>query len=329
MIPQRRCSLPHSLEKALQIANLKVGDKVFAKNEITGITTYQTVQAHYSNPYEFTVYISVKDSKGVHQTIVSNKIHPFFTQVWETEKPIESEGHHYTGDIQNAYWVNAENLKVGYKLLGENNQWQEVEHIEIKAEKLKAFNLTVANDHTYFIKGLGQNAAGVWVHNDCWLNLPSDAIRSGKTTPDGRELYTFKDHTGKSVSVYKGTDGRYYDQKIHSPEKPTAVDAKVYNPYPNRDGDRAVKGKVYYETNKEAAEAALALGFEKIAEKVNGQQVFYNKKTKKYISRDVGSNDGNGSHNGGVWKMASSIKELANKDTRLGTYDAKLNKIGD
>ncbi|AZS18292.1 hypothetical protein EI981_14165 [Paenibacillus lutimineralis] len=34
---------------------------------------------------------------------------------------------------------------------------------------------------------------------------------------------------------------------------------------------------------------------------INGQKVFYNKKTKTYISQDMGS--GMGLQNGGVWKM--------------------------
>ena len=34
------------------IASIKVGDKVYAKNELTGQMTYQRVQAHYNNPYD-------------------------------------------------------------------------------------------------------------------------------------------------------------------------------------------------------------------------------------------------------------------------------------
>lgn len=34
-------------------------------------------------------------------------------------------------------------------------------------------------------------------------------------------------------------------------------------------------------------------------------------------------------HNGGVWKGASSVKNLGKKSTRSGTYDAELNRIGD
>lgn len=56
---------------------------------------------------------------------------------------------------------------------------------------------------------------------------------------------------------------------------------------------------------------------------------FYTKKTKTYISQDIGSADGSGPHNGGGWKMGKSPQELNSKSTRLGTYDGNLNRIGD
>ena len=175
------------------IASIKVGDKVYAKNELTGQMTYQRVQAHYNNPYDFTVYVEVIDEQGKHQTIVSNKIHPFFTQVNQGELVPSSEGHHYNGEIQNAQWVDAQNLKAGYKLLSENNHWQTVKGVTIKAEKLSAYNLTVETDHTYFIKGANSDLDGVWVHNDCFLDMPKqkvnsasvgDIVRTPTTHPD-------------------------------------------------------------------------------------------------------------------------------------------------
>ena len=209
------------------IESIKIGDKVYAKNELTGQMTYQRVQAHYNNPYDFTVYVEVIDEQGKQQTIVSNKIHPFFTQVNQGELVPSSEGHHYNGEIQNAQWVDAQNLKAGYKLLSENNHWQMVKGVTIKAEKLSAYNLTVETDHTYFIKGANSDVGGVWVHNNCWNSLPADAVNTGKTTPDGRALYTFKDNTGKQVTAYKGKDERYYDPKVYPPEKVDAVNAKA------------------------------------------------------------------------------------------------------
>ena len=228
------------------IESIKIGDKVYAKNELTGQMTYQRVQAHYNNPYDFTVYVEVIDEQGKHQTIVSNKIHPFFTQVNQGELVPSSEGHHYNGEIQNAQWVDAQNLKAGYKLLSENNHWQTVKGVTIKAEKLSAYNLTVETDHTYFIKGANSDLDGVWVHNNCWNSLPADAVRTGKTTPDGRPLYTFKDNTGKQVTAYKGKDERYYDPKVYPPEKPTDTSAKSVIFHPNREGKLSYEKADYH-----------------------------------------------------------------------------------
>ena len=197
-IKPKTCSFHGDMEVKTEqgykpIASIKVGDKVYAKNELTGQMTYQRVQAHYNNPYDFTVYVEVIDEQGKQQTIVSNKIHPFFTQVSQGELVPSSEGHFYKGEIQNAQWVDAQNLKAGYKLLSENNHWQTVKGVSIKAEKLSAYNLTVETDHTYFIKGANSDLDGVWVHNDCFLDMPKqkvnsasvgDIVRTPTTHPD-------------------------------------------------------------------------------------------------------------------------------------------------
>ena len=83
-------------------------------------------------------------------------------------------------------------------------------------------------------------------------------------------------------------------------------------------------------TSKESQQAAKKLGYEKTNYRAkNGEPIYYNKKTKTYISQDIGSADGSGPHNGGVWKMGKSPQELNSKSTRLGTYDGNLNRIGD
>ena len=213
------------------IESIKVGDKVYAKNELTGQMTYQRVKAHYNNPYDFTVYVEVIDEQGKHQTIVSNKIHPFFTQVTQGERVPSSEGHHYNGEIQNAQWVDAQNLKAGYKLLSANNHWQTVKGITIKAEKLSAYNLTVETDHTYFIKGANSDVDGVWVHNDCYLNLPDSAVKNKDGT------FSYKDRDGQNVILVKkeinGVD-RYVTLN-HKEGDPTYNKAnKLVNPETSR-----------------------------------------------------------------------------------------------
>ncbi|MGR6739146.1 hemagglutinin repeat-containing protein, partial [Pseudomonas chlororaphis] len=83
-----------------------------------------------------------------------------------------------------------------------------------------------------------------------------------------------------------------------------------------------LKVEPVYKTNKEAKQAAEELGFVKISETVHGGQAVF-KLGKRYITRDL---DG---HNGGAWKMADSVKALGSKETRLGTFDVNLNRIGD
>jgi hypothetical protein len=84
---------------------------------------------------------------------------------------------------------------------------------------------------------------------------------------------------------------------------------------------RAASGPVFA-TTKEATKAAESLGFTRIKETVSGQAVY--KRGNDFITRDVTG------HNGGAWKMAGSVKELASKETRAGTFSADLKKrIGD
>ena len=66
-------------------------------------------------------------------------------------------------------------------------------------------------------------------------------------------------------------------------------------------------------TSKQSQQAAKKLGYEKTNYRAkNGEPIYYNKKTKTYISQDIGSADGSGPHNGGGWKMGKSPQELKN-----------------
>ncbi len=115
---------------------------------------------------------------------------------------------------------------------------------------------------------------------------------------------------------------------IYSPNEPIPINIKAVDYYPNRNEVLATKGYVYY-TTPEATEAAKALGFEKTKYVIKGEAI-YKDVNGRYITVDVGNgrNQG-GSHNGGVWKMANSVKNLGKKETRTGTFDANLNRIGD
>jgi hypothetical protein len=55
----------------------------------------------------------------------------------------------------------------------------------------------------------------------------------------------------------------------------------------------------------------------------HGQRVYYDAKSKLYISKDIDA------HTGGTFKAAKTVEDLHSRETRLGTYDSKMNRIGD
>lgn len=128
------------------IARIRAGDRVFAKDEASGKMGYKPVTAQYGNPYRETVYIEVSDGIGNSQTLISNRIHPFYSQ---------------------GKWIQAGRLKKGDTLLSESGAKQTIQNITLKQQPLKAYNLTVADWHTYFVKGRQAETEGVWVHNSC------------------------------------------------------------------------------------------------------------------------------------------------------------------
>ena len=151
------------------IARIRAGDRVFAKDEASGETGYKPVTAQYGNPYQETVYIEVSDGLGKIQTLVSNRIHPFY-----------SDGK----------WIKAEDLKAGSRLFAENGAEPTVQSVTVKQESLQAYNLTVADWHTYFVKGDKAETEGVWVHNDCPYrgsnNLEKAKLRAERLSKNDR-----------------------------------------------------------------------------------------------------------------------------------------------
>lgn len=151
------------------IARIRVGDRVFAKDEASGETGYKPVTAQYGNPYQETVYIEISDGLGKIQTLVSNRIHPFY-----------SDGK----------WIKAEDLKAGSRLFAENGAEPTVQSVTVKQEPLQAYNLTVADWHTYFVKGDKAETEGVWVHNDCPYrgsnNLEKAKLRAERLSKNDR-----------------------------------------------------------------------------------------------------------------------------------------------
>ena len=166
------------------IARIRVGDRVFAKDEASGETGYKPVTAQYGNPYQETVYIEVSDGLGKIQTLVSNRIHPFY-----------SDGK----------WIKAEDLKAGSRLFAENGAEPTVQSVTVKQEPLQAYNLIVADWHTYFVKGDKAETEGVWVHNDCPYGNLSDnkSVGEGKKFTPAQKKAIIQENMNRNGGVVK------------------------------------------------------------------------------------------------------------------------------
>ena len=75
-------------------------------------------------------------------------------------------------------------------------------------------------------------------------------------------------------------------------------------------------------TGPQALAAAKKLGYRKVDGQLSHKQPIFTN-GKNFISPDADV------HSGGVWKMAKKMKNLYAKETRGGTYDANLKRIGD
>ncbi|HGG7780086.1 TPA: polymorphic toxin-type HINT domain-containing protein [Neisseria meningitidis] len=166
------------------IARIRVGDRVFAKDEASGKTGYKPVTTRYGNPYQETVYIEISDGIGNNQTLISNSIHPFYSQ---------------------GKWIQAGRLKKGDTLLSESGAKQTVQNITFKQQPLKAYNLTVADWHTYFVKGDKAETEGVWVHNDCPYGNLSDnkSVGEGKKFTPAQKKAIIQENMNRNGGVVK------------------------------------------------------------------------------------------------------------------------------
>jgi len=195
-------------------------DEVWARDERTGRSGWRAVLARYHNRYEETVEVTTRSSDGRRQTIRSNRIHPYFARIaagaliaTSGTVAIASEGHVYQGEIAGATWVDAQHLKAGDELLSDHDRWQTVESVEIEAQPLQAYNLTVDEYSTYFVAG-AKDANAVWVHNQCHNDLPDGYSLMDDPTDFGQPRYVNND----GAVLYQGHDGRYYDPTVPGQE---------------------------------------------------------------------------------------------------------------
>jgi RHS repeat-associated protein len=136
------------------IEEIKAGDYVLARNDLTGEQSWRRVVLAYNSLHNDILSLNLADAQsGKAENIVTTSEHPFY--------------------IQGQGWVRADQLKIGDLIETANATVVRVASIEwLKTEQL-AYNMEVEEFHTYFV---GQKQ--VWVHNVC---DPKNALSRDKS----------------------------------------------------------------------------------------------------------------------------------------------------
>lgn len=123
------------------IEEIKVGDKVLAKDDETGEMAYKEVEWLFQRDVEETYNITVDG-----EVITTTDGHPFW--------------------IVGIGWVEAQHLAVGDVLTTSDGKELAIEKIEVKQEHVTVYNFKVKDFHTYFVSNLG-----IWTHNKCGVTV--------------------------------------------------------------------------------------------------------------------------------------------------------------
>ncbi|WP_430112229.1 polymorphic toxin-type HINT domain-containing protein [Paenibacillus sp. B1-33] len=208
------------------IEDIEVGDKVLSKNEETGETAYKEVTHLYRNDKEVIYELTVGD-----QAIETTDNHPFW---------VEGKG-----------WVLAVDLQVKDKLQQSNGNTLTIDNIKIVKhdEKVKVYNFTVADFHTYFVSELG-----IWVHNiNSFCGTASDLAnmaRNSKKSIDGL--------AGAKVSASLVNDAAL--DFVGKGAKIQKIDGGML--YISKDGSRSVRTGVKYGKSKKQGTTVYEANFE-------------------------------------------------------------------
>jgi hypothetical protein len=153
--------------------------QVLSRNKETGEVDFKPVIYRYSNVYDDVVHITIRDLDTLaEQTILSNRIHGFFAVERSPSVQLVSEKpREQVESDSGGRWVQAQHLKKGQLLTNSDEGWSEIVAVEVEARTFLAYNLNVADFHTYFVKNsLDTKADAVWVNN-CRPTLSEEIVR--------------------------------------------------------------------------------------------------------------------------------------------------------
>jgi len=190
------------------IAEIQIGDYVWSEDTETGEKELKQVTDVSVTMTNTLVYVTTEDGTSINTT----ENHPFY---------VEGKG-----------WCVAAELEVGDICRTKEGQTEVVASvvIEEKEEPVKVYNLTIEDNHTYYV-----SADEVLVHNDCSEkhHIASDkSIKSGYTAKyqelfdlagmklnDPDNIVELKGHKGAHTKIYKQKVLDYLTQALEGIDK--------------------------------------------------------------------------------------------------------------
>jgi hypothetical protein len=174
------CFLPGTLVEArnglLPIEELKPGDLVLSRDEVTGLTGWKPVLRTFQRTAQEIVYLGLETTPGSSDVLGVTPDHPFWVS---------------TGN-----WSQARDLREGDLVLTSILRWSKVTSSSMVREDRQVYNLEIADYHTYFVGNLG-----AWVHNAC-------RVRKAAPHPDARGPHsTLKRGANGKTTGYTTFDG--------------------------------------------------------------------------------------------------------------------------
>jgi len=188
-LPSTQCFIAGTLvltnEGHKKIEDIKVGDKVLAYEELTGVNEYKEVVNVFKNEVWLKTTLDIKADNGTIDQIVSTPGHKYYLP-FNTESREIGEVHEHDGyESLSVKWVSACNLKIGDRVMlaTENPLTGKPKYgivANVKTEQLDepiaVYNFEVQDFHTYYV---GKHS--VCMHNTkCGLNSVDDLVLSSK-----------------------------------------------------------------------------------------------------------------------------------------------------
>lgn len=173
------------------IEDVQIGDKVWARNLVTGKNELRTVTGLFHKHADQVMTITVAD--GAKVTVTEE--HPFY--------------------VASLGWVMSGDLKIGDQLAQRNGGSTAITAIDVRVADTTVYNFEVAGDHNYFVTD-----AQLLVHN-----CPAGGYRSTPFDPDQQAVISLTKEASKRGTISRteadtlyGWADEYGVPKIHGPQ---------------------------------------------------------------------------------------------------------------